>query len=456
MNKKKCLYICHEFHLKTQSNIFLQNELRKEFELTTLGLHPESDRSLSKFHAIESGNIDLVVIFQLDFLYCQIDFSDIPVVIVPMYDSSGGFPDQHFLNLKGALIVNFSIELHLRCLHLKLNSILWKYYPTSNVGEISVSTDSPHKINGDEGHRVFFWLRNRDQISLDWVSVLFPPSSVDHFHLHACLDNGSTLEPNEVDIIKQYKSFAISDWFEKKEDFLNCVQSSNIFFAPRMWEGIGQGFLESMTNGLCIVAWDAPTHNEYIINFQTGILFNEHQIRPIVLSNLKRAEIQTNALKFGHLGARKSIDYCQAVFKQIVSFSEQKGTDKKNVLKNFKLKDSFNNLLSWNEYHDLIFKISSDKIDASKFLSPIVPKKLIPPDVHTQTLNEIHAWVCDLVTRGVESACPNFYNIAILTLTLERLKNNKKFDDFIAICSTSTRINLFSLAERHEQLKRVL
>ncbi len=66
--------------------------------------------------------------------------------------------------------------------------------------------------------------------------------------------------------------------------YREALLKSNVFFSPRMREGIGMAFLEAMASGLCVVAPDFPTMNEYIANGTNGILYSLDQTSPLDFS----------------------------------------------------------------------------------------------------------------------------------------------------------------------------
>jgi len=74
------------------------------------------------------------------------------------------------------------------------------------------------------------------------------------------------------------------EWFEDKNEYLNLVRDSNIFFAPRLYEGIGMSFLEAMSMGKCVVAPGNPTMNEYITHNKTGLLYDPNDPQPLDFS----------------------------------------------------------------------------------------------------------------------------------------------------------------------------
>ena len=54
----------------------------------------------------------------------------------------------------------------------------------------------------------------------------------------------------------------------------HSTSRANVYFAPRLEEGIGQTFLEAIRWGRCVVAADNRTINEYIIHGVNGLLYD--------------------------------------------------------------------------------------------------------------------------------------------------------------------------------------
>ena len=75
-----------------------------------------------------------------------------------------------------------------------------------------------------------------------------------------------------------------STWFKDKQDFLDVLGNANVFFAPRLAEGIGQSFLEAMARGQCVVAPDNGTMNEYILHGVNGLLYDPEHPAPLDFS----------------------------------------------------------------------------------------------------------------------------------------------------------------------------
>jgi hypothetical protein len=87
----------------------------------------------------------------------------------------------------------------------------------------------------------------------------------------------------------------VVEGFLPKEEYNALVASCGIYLAPRKAEGIGLSFLEAMTRGALVVAYDAPTMNEYLVHGKTGWLFgpgNVQTLRPGDVETMRRASYE--------------------------------------------------------------------------------------------------------------------------------------------------------------------
>jgi len=55
------------------------------------------------------------------------------------------------------------------------------------------------------------------------------------------------------------------------EEYLSVLSKTNLYVAPRWFEGIGLTVTEALASGCVVLANNAPTMNEYIINGKTGV-----------------------------------------------------------------------------------------------------------------------------------------------------------------------------------------
>lgn len=60
---------------------------------------------------------------------------------------------------------------------------------------------------------------------------------------------------------------------EDRSAYWTALHRSNVFIAPRAFEGAGNAFIEALAGGCAVLAHDAPTMNEYITHSVDGVLF---------------------------------------------------------------------------------------------------------------------------------------------------------------------------------------
>jgi glycosyltransferase involved in cell wall biosynthesis len=132
------------------------------------------------------------------------------------------------------------------------------------------------------GLNVFYWERSK-LINWNCIKTLLGDSAVDALHYHTA---GNIAEANSdrpgAEEIGKYK-ITMSDWFETQEEYSRILGECSLYFAPREAEGIGHSFIEALSQGLCVVAPDAPTMNEYITSGVNGILYDPRHPEPISL-----------------------------------------------------------------------------------------------------------------------------------------------------------------------------
>jgi glycosyltransferase involved in cell wall biosynthesis len=97
------------------------------------------------------------------------------------------------------------------------------------------------------------------------------------------------------------------------------LKKSNIYIAPRKIEGIGISFLEAMSLGLVVIAYNYGTMNEYIKHNYNGYLFNSETIQ-INFDNLE--EVRNNS-------------------KNMVREGWEKWEKDKNIINDFILTDNY-------------------------------------------------------------------------------------------------------------------
>ncbi len=266
-------YIDHSFHMKTQSTQFLA-EILERYGHTVTFFWDEAwsgGKSVS-WSAVE--NYDAVIMFQA---VCDAGghyFRKLHpnVTFIPMLDQFGICfgPLFNLTNFwrqfQGCKVINFSSAAHAVTTAFGIQSHFARYYqPLVDGADQEKNTDGLHG---------FFWLRREGELPWKVVRELIAGTHFSSFHLHLAPDPGSSSPtlPSDEDI----KRFNIktSTWFEKKSDLDAVLSRANVYFAPRLEEGIGQSFLEAFGRSQCVVAPNEGTMNEYILDGVNGLLYD--------------------------------------------------------------------------------------------------------------------------------------------------------------------------------------
>jgi glycosyltransferase involved in cell wall biosynthesis len=128
----------------------------------------------------------------------------------------------------------------------------------------------------------------------------------DNFTLHWCPDPTPRAPSAMVTCPIRTRQLVRTSWFSSKSEYLEVLRQHNLFFAPRYFEGVGMAFLEAMSLGLCVVAPDTPTHNEYITNGINGILYS-------TLATLEIADIDSLGNEARASMVRGHAAWCQSI-----------------------------------------------------------------------------------------------------------------------------------------------
>jgi glycosyltransferase involved in cell wall biosynthesis len=278
--RKKALFVDHVYHKKTKSSRFFTDILSKSFDIDILYDESYFGKETVTVDAIEKDKYDAVFIWQciqhIDFIA---SFTDIPVYCIPMFDQSG-YASRESLSDQ-CTYISFSKTLHDRFVSFGLTSLHVQYFP--NVHS--------EKRAAECGLRGFLWQRTED-VTWETISLLTQNAPFDQFHIHLAPDTPSLQYP-EVPSKHSSAEIRTSLWFEDKNGYEEVLMEANVFFVPRRYEGIGMTFLEAMALGMCVVAPNEPTMNEYIQHGYNGLLYDYDNPQPLDFTNAK--EIGKNA-----------------------------------------------------------------------------------------------------------------------------------------------------------------
>ena len=301
--KNNILFIDHSYHKITRSSEFFVSLLRARFNVNHIYVDPGRPLPFDK-NII--ADIDRVVIWQMDYLAPIFLSLGVPTIVVPMYDGSAALSYKHWLFLSGAKFINFSFNLHTRITALGCESLLVKYFPESSENEF---------ISDFSVFKCFFWQR-RAEHGIHWKLLNHVIGEVlAELHIHDAPDDAKSYFPLPGADSLNYK-VSSSTWFQDSREMQALMNRANIYFAPRLSEGIGMGFLEAMAKGMVVIAPNQPTHNEYIVNGVNGYLYDPNSPTSITLTPIDARNISKWAIDTIRQGRKN----WEASFDQISDF----------------------------------------------------------------------------------------------------------------------------------------
>ena len=292
-------YVDHSFHRITKSSMFLSDMLRRRGH-EVVNYWDDAWQGGNPVEWQEVQECDVVVMLQS---YCRRPSSRAfrelhpNVVYIPMLDQFSAWQGPvcnqaaFWEPFHGSKVLNFSNAVHYLVTNLGIASHWAHYYPEPAPTAPTV-----------EGLHGFFWLRRQNQINWALIRQLLEKSQFDSFHIHLAVDPISP--PPELptpDDVERYR-ITTSTWFEDRKDLTTLLDRANVYFAPRMEEGIGQSFLEAMAQAKCVVAPNQGTMNEYIVHGLNGLLFDQQAPQALSFSDANRlGRNARESLAIGHL-----------------------------------------------------------------------------------------------------------------------------------------------------------
>ncbi|GLQ18653.1 glycosyltransferase [Maritalea porphyrae] len=256
MSKHKIAFLDLPFHRKTRSSSFFVELLSEEFEVDVFYVDTDPRATLQE---LAQSSYETIICWQTEFAAPYFLLVGKRVVCVPMYDGVATAPDWYWTAMAQARFVCFSTTLHNRLKRLGLDSLSVQYF--QGAGDTKAQSKF-ETLNG------FFWQR-RPEEGLDhrFVQKLIG-RVVQRLHIHNAPDTENARDWTPSGDV------SVSHFTESGDEYKAALTASNIYVAPRMTEGIGHTITEAMSRGMCVVAHDEVTANEYIVDGVNGILID--------------------------------------------------------------------------------------------------------------------------------------------------------------------------------------
>lgn len=260
----KIAFIGHSHHQVTRSSDFFVDLLRSLGSIEMVWDETWRGQALGALPpALDSA--ELVIVWQsVRYAHLLARRGHRNIVYVPMYDAAHRLRRSFWSTLKDIKILSFSSTLHQRVQQLGApRSAYFQYFPDP----------AAHRVVDDFATlRAFFWQRRQRPGWAD-VSRLLPADRFASVHLHLAPDPDVPAPPEPSARDRLAYPIEVTHWLPDRNELLQRLASSNVYFAPRLDEGIGLAFLEAMAMGMAVCAHDRPTHNEYLVDGVNGFLY---------------------------------------------------------------------------------------------------------------------------------------------------------------------------------------
>jgi len=249
-------FITHPHHQRTQTFEWLKEAIGRP--VRKLYGDPETLRAY--LPSLQTNPPKLLILFQLEHLaawascFC-------PVLVFPMNDLTRLTPDAYLASLRNVEWISFSRFLHQRLAGLGLSSRYLQYAP---------DPEAFPEVSWEHGPRAYFWERLPEDLSVQAAGEILRSLDVENLEVRQTKD--PLLSSGE----QVQSKYHVEGW-QPREEYLRSLVGFNVYVASRRHEGIGMAFLEAMAMGMCVVAENQPTANEYILSGQNGILYGGDQ-----------------------------------------------------------------------------------------------------------------------------------------------------------------------------------
>jgi hypothetical protein len=268
-------FLGHSHHRTTGSSAFLLDLLRERAAVEEVWDEAWLTGAEVDLAQVIDGGFDAVVVWQMEDVALRLVGAGLPnVTFFPMFDGCHARPDAFWRALAPLKVVCFSSTLHEHVQRLGVRSRFVRYFP--DPGRLG-------KAAADPGLAGYFWQRQQD---VTWATVraLVGGAAFERFTVHRAVDPsyGEFVAPSAEDVRRV--SIRLTDWFPTRAEAAADLAGHNVYFAPRLLEGIGMAFLEAMAMGFLVVGANRPTMNEYIVSGVNGLLFDPSDPQPLDFS----------------------------------------------------------------------------------------------------------------------------------------------------------------------------
>ncbi len=258
MFRPKLAFVGRQYHQKTKSDQFMIDLLRSFCEVRIFRREQYSPKGLVR-HIRDFAPTYVFywclppsVKEHLFRLKCR------KHIWAPMWDGFKELPrrKEKVFSFFGVKVICFSKILHDYFSRIGLSTRHVRYFPEPHL---------PFEGKKKGPYTVFLWQRE-EKISPENIVRLIGSEQIEKIIYKSETGEEPPRLPFPVE--------RLPDWVSR-EVYLEKMKEADFYIAPRSAEGIGFGFLEPMSFGKVVFAYDNATMNEYIVPGKNGYLFDD-------------------------------------------------------------------------------------------------------------------------------------------------------------------------------------
>lgn len=257
--RQKLVFIGRKYHAKTKSDELVLSLLNEQFDVIVIRREEITDQeAVKQINQIKPFAV-LFWCLPPSFTFHLLKIKCKNIFWAPMWDGFKplSFKKRFIFALYNVKVLCFSESLIQYFKKTVLKCGYWRCF-------LKPSEQKNYKEKGP--YTFFFWEREKD-ISLEKVIEMIGSENI-----HKVIYK-SDINPKDE---KEYPFILerLPEWLEKTE-YKKKMLEADFFIAPRKAEGIGFSFLEPMSFGMPVIAYDNSTMNEYIHDGVNGHLFGD-------------------------------------------------------------------------------------------------------------------------------------------------------------------------------------
>lgn len=255
----KCFAMDYHLRFSHSANTVLQKPLKEYLKINFIAW--DGQNLTSKY--INSCSLQPLIFFQLPPPPKILSNSKNRIIWIPMWDQMYSYPLAFWQSLpKNIRIVAFSDTVADITEKVGLPTLRLKFYFRNR-----------NRVNRKNGNVMYYWNRT-GLFDKKFIEKISKSLNINKIIFQSQIDPGipRKYSYNLPQYLGNAKVESINSYLPQSQ-YLILNSQANIYLAPRIREGIGLSFLQALSGGCPVFAYNAPVMNEYIRHKQNGYLF---------------------------------------------------------------------------------------------------------------------------------------------------------------------------------------